>query len=910
MMWTFGLILACGGVPKFLYFKCIYGPKRNKSVAPLKSWRKRYAKQLRRHYSDVFYESEVWRFTYSASITHFFLVFAGACPNYIIINKINLLPRGYFDNFLKNMEMDETKIKTKIKEQGDKVRELKNQKADQQTIEVEVAALLKYKKQLEDITGEGGYNKSKGKFVLKTPKGTRDYNEKEMAIREKIFSTITSVFKKHGAVTIDTPVFELKEILSGKYGEDSKLIYDLEDQGGEKCSLRYDLTVPFARFLAMTGTQYQNIKRYQIAKVYRRDQPAMTKGRMREFFQCDFDIAGSYEPMLPDSEVVRIMCECLSALDVGKFTVKINHRKILDGIFEVCGVTSSQIRPISSAVDKLDKLPWEDVRKEMTEEKALDPDIADKIGEYVQLKGGRELLEKLLKDKNLTSNRNANVGLDEMKVLLKYLEIFNVLEKISFDLSLARGLDYYTGIIYEAVTEHSGPPIIHASTENIRKTKNDLEEFDETTVGVGSIAAGGRYDNLVGMFANSKKGNIPCVGMSIGVERIFSILLQKVKLEEVKANEVQVYVMAVGDGLLEDRMKISAELWNAGIKAEFMYKAKPKLQPQFLICDRDQIPFAVIIGKDELDRGEIKIKDMRSKEQGEGGGILCKRENMIKELKTRLDSFPESLCLLGISELQICATSNLEPTFKNIFQETAGKNLTRHKANPYPKPKTLKAGNSNGVWRHDLYKTVNPGSSAKRTNPILTSPNGGLSIQQRLGTNSGIVSRMSIKGVGGLKQEFSFKGEGGPATIQITNVAPGTTANDIKTAFMDFGDILTLDMKPNKNNRVPISAELTYESKASAHAAIKKYNTALVDGRVLKVQFKQVGTAVAPANAAGTAAYRFNNKFTKSHPVTIAAPRNGRMYSDELMTDVVNTGPNLRRVSGGKGKQPSFSVTL
>ncbi|CAG8547956.1 12056_t:CDS:2, partial [Racocetra fulgida] len=368
--------------------------------------------------------------------------------------------------------------------------------------------------------------------------GTRDYNEKEMAIREKIFSTIISVFKKHGAVTIDTPVFELKEILSGKYGEDSKLIYDLDDQGGEKCSLRYDLTVPFARFLAMNCSQYPSIKRYQIAKVYRRDQPAMTKGRMREFYQC----------------------------------VK------------------------------------------MTEEKGLDPDVADRIGEYVKLKGGKELLDKLFLDESLLSNNNAKAGLNDMVLLFKYLEIFGVLDKISFDLSLARGLDYYTGIIYEAVTEQSGPP----------------NELDETTVGVGSIAAGGRYDNLVGMFASNKKGNIPCVGVSIGVERVFSILLQKVALEQVKANEIEVYVMAVADGLLEDRMKICSELWEAGIKN------KPKLQSQFSVCDRDQIPFAVIIGRDELNRGEVRIKDMRSKEQGEGGGAFIKRSDMITELKKRL----------------------------------------------------------------------------------------------------------------------------------------------------------------------------------------------------------------------------------------------------------------------------------
>lgn len=160
--------------------------------------------------------------------------------------------------------------------------------------------------------------------------GTKDYNDKDMAIREKVFSTITKVFKKHGAVTIDTPVFELKEILSGKYGEDSKLIYDLADQGGEECSLRYDLTVPFARFLAMNGKEYQNLKRYHIAKVYRRDQPAMTKGRMREFYQCDFDIAGTYDPMIPDAEILRILCEALTNLDLGKFTVKVSKKKRIE----------------------------------------------------------------------------------------------------------------------------------------------------------------------------------------------------------------------------------------------------------------------------------------------------------------------------------------------------------------------------------------------------------------------------------------------------------------------------------------------------------------------------------------------------------------------------------------------------
>jgi len=151
-------------------------------------------------------------------------------------------------------------------------------------------------------------------------------------------------------------VFELRDTLTGKYGEDSKLIYDLADQGGEICSLRYDLTVPFARFLAQNAIQ--SIKRYHIAKVYRRDQPAMTKGRMREFYQCDFDIAGTYDSMLPDAEILRVIKEVFEGLPgwKGKFIIKINHRKILDGIFQICGVPEDKIRTISSAVDKLDKV--------------------------------------------------------------------------------------------------------------------------------------------------------------------------------------------------------------------------------------------------------------------------------------------------------------------------------------------------------------------------------------------------------------------------------------------------------------------------------------------------------------------------------------------------------------------------
>lgn len=400
-----------------------------------------------------------------------------------------------------------------------------------------------------------------------------------MIIRDNIFSTVTEVFKRHGAVTIDTPVFELKEILSGKYGEDSKLIYDLADQGGEICSLRYDLTVPFARWLAM-NRDIQSIKRYHIGKVYRRDQPAMNKGRMREFYQCDFDIAGTFDSMLPDAEIIRIVTEVFEGIGwKGQYTIKLNHRKILDGIFAACGVPVDKIRTISSAVDKLDKSPWSEVRKEMVDQKGLAADIADNIGEYVKQKGQRALLEKLKEDEKMASNDSAKAGIADMELLFDYLEAFNVLKNISFDLSLARGLDYYTGVIYEVITADSNPiedPTHHiadgVNSSNKPNLGSNEDRSSDLSIGVGSVAAGGRYDNLVGMF--SGKNKIPCVGISFGIDRIFSVTKARMaidkRIEAIRSNAVDCYVMAFGGkgftGLLKQRMFICATLWEAGIK--------------------------------------------------------------------------------------------------------------------------------------------------------------------------------------------------------------------------------------------------------------------------------------------------------------------------------------------------------
>ncbi|KAI1294503.1 putative histidyl-tRNA synthetase [Xylaria venustula] len=451
---------------------------------------------------------------------------------------------------------------------------------------------------------------------LKTPKGTRDWVGQGLLLRDHIFRTISDVLRRHGGVPLDTPVFELRDVLAEKYGEDSRLIYNLEDQGGELCSLRYDLTVPFARWLAM-HTNVKQIKRYQIAKVYRRDQPAIARGRLREFYQCDFDIAGTYDPMLPDAEIIRIIVEVFQAFDLN-VNIKLNHRQILDGLFAASGVSKDKIRLVSSSVDKLDKLSWMEVKKEMVEEKGLSDEVADKVGQHVQRSGTlREMIETLQSDEGLNSNDSIKSGLNDMNLLASYLEALDVSDKVSFDLSLARGLDYYTGLIYEVIPNIDGSPSQ-----------------------VGSIAAGGRYDDLVGMYG---KQPVPCVGVSFGIDRIYTLLDSQRKSDFDLKHETDVYIMALGgkdfDGLILERLKVARELWDVGIQTEFTAKVKPRRQQQLTASDNSRI--AVILGQDEVESGQVRLKvgsasnkDTDQKDRGE----LIPRENLVEEVQKRLST--------------------------------------------------------------------------------------------------------------------------------------------------------------------------------------------------------------------------------------------------------------------------------
>ena len=448
---------------------------------------------------------------------------------------------------------------------------------------------------------------SNNKSNVKVVKGARDFLPYQMSLRNKVFKIITEIFKKHGAVEIDTPIFELRETLMGKYGEESKLIYELMDQGGELIALRYDLTVPFARYMATTYKAQKSIKRYHIGKVYRRDDPIMTKGRFREFYQCDLDIVGSnYGKMVPDAEILKVAVEILSEIKVGKFIIKINHRKLLDLVINIAGISNDKFKTVCSSIDKLDKEEWKTVKKELLN-KGVDDEKCEKLWTYCQLKDSPwKLFDLLSNNLELMNSETENKikgkeVLQEMKTLFEYLDAYNITQFISFDLSLARGLDYYTGLIYEGIL-----------TEG---------------VSVGSICGGGRYDDLIGMFSSEAK---PAVGISIGIERIFSIL-EKVYKDDLSLREceTEVFVVSVGKtNLTLERMKILNELWDAGIKAEMLYNEVPRLDKQNDYINKQKIPLAIFIGEDEIKNNKIKLKNLNEKTE-----VNIDRQDMIEKIK-------------------------------------------------------------------------------------------------------------------------------------------------------------------------------------------------------------------------------------------------------------------------------------
>lgn len=411
-------------------------------------------------------------------------------------------------------------------------------------------------------------------------KGVRDSNPTQTRVKNVAFNKIREIFNKHGAVEIDTPVFELKETLTGKYGEEGgKLIYDLNDQGGQLLSLRYDLTVPFARYLATNNVK--KIKRFHIGKVYRRDQPDLSRGRFREFYQCDLDISGSYDPMLPDAEILTITHEIMTGLDVGKFEIKLCHRMLLEGIIVLSGAPLTKFKTICSSIDKLDKEPWDAVACELVNEKGVAADVVDKIKTFVQHRGKiDDLIAKFEESKLFAGHENSMAAIEDLKLVSKYLKMLKSYDSVTLDMSLARGLDYYTGLIYEVVVEGSK---------------------------VGSVGAGGRYDQLVGMFGSSE---IPCIGVSIGIERIFILLEEKFKNENIftRENETEFIVATIGKDLIEHKLEMLGYLWQNGYKAEMLYENNSKPAKQLTFALDSRTPYIIWLGDDEIKNSIVKIK--------------------------------------------------------------------------------------------------------------------------------------------------------------------------------------------------------------------------------------------------------------------------------------------------------------
>lgn len=415
--------------------------------------------------------------------------------------------------------------------------------------------------------------------IPKVAKGVLDCVPEDKAIKNLVFNTARKVFKLHGGVEIDTPVFELKETLMGKYGEEgNKLIYELKDQGGELLCLRYDLTVPFARFVATNN--YDKIKRFHIGKVYRRDQPNPSKGRFREFYQCDFDITGPSDPMVADAEILIIITQIMDGYELGAYEIKLCHRVLLEAIVEVAGAPIERFKTICSSIDKLDKEPWAAIAKELVEDKGIAQEAVDKLGKIVYHRGSiGELVAKLESESTFGDNEKARKVLEELKILDEYLQISIPKNSIVLDLSLARGLDYYTGLIYEVVVPDSG---------------------------LGSVGGGGRYDGLVGMF-NGK--NMPSIGVSIGVERIFLLMKERLRGSgKDRGSETEVLVATIGKGLVGERMRLASLLWNAGINAEILYQSNLKPNKQLNYALESKIPFITWIGESEIAEGKVSLK--------------------------------------------------------------------------------------------------------------------------------------------------------------------------------------------------------------------------------------------------------------------------------------------------------------
>ena len=433
------------------------------------------------------------------------------------------------------------------------------------------------------------------------PKGTRDYSPEIMVKRNYIFDTIKSVFKLYGYMPLETPAMENLSTLMGKYGEEGdKLLFKILNSGDfignisdqellEKNSikltnkisekgLRYDLTVPFARFVVQHQSELTfPFKRYQIQPVWRADRPQ--KGRYREFYQCDVDVVGS-DSLLHEVELIQMVDEVYRRLKI-KVRLLINNRKILAGIAEIIGYPD-QLTDITVAIDKMDKIGLDKVNAELRE-KGITEEAIVKLQPILNLEGSNS--EKLEKLKTILQDSPIGLkGVEELSIVFDYLKDVDIRTEIKLDLTLARGLSYYTGAIFE------------------------VKALD---VQIGSITGGGRYDDLTGIFGLK---NMSGVGISFGADRIFDVLNQLELYPKEAVNGTQLLFINFGEKEAAFSMGILSKVRAAGIRAEIFPDAA-KMKKQMSYANAKNIPFVAIVGENEMSEGKAMLKNMETGEQ-------------------------------------------------------------------------------------------------------------------------------------------------------------------------------------------------------------------------------------------------------------------------------------------------------
>ncbi len=422
------------------------------------------------------------------------------------------------------------------------------------------------------------------KITPRTFKGTRDMLPEDMRVRERIISTIRNIFRLYGFSPLETPAVEHLDILAGKYGDDAeKLLYPLAYKGGKTLALRYDLTVPLARVIAMNPHLTKPFKRYQIQPVWRADNPQLKRGRYREFYQCDVDTVG-IEEVIADAEIIALMIDVFKAIEFNDVEVRINSRKILRGMVVGAGLPVDGEQEICRSIDKLEKEGLEAVTNELVD-KGFEKDGVDTIKNLLADRITGENALELLRSR-LGDNDSLGEGIEEINCILTILTEMNIPEdKAVFDFALARGLDYYTGPIFEVVMP-------------------DRPD-------VGSLAGGGRYDDLVGIFS---KNSVPATGTSFGLERIHALIKSGFGSFDHGKNELDVLVCFFDNVFRAECLGLLRQLRLDGISAE-MYYRPDKIGKQFNYANKKNIPYVIVYGPDEKAAGEVNLKNMTTGEQ-------------------------------------------------------------------------------------------------------------------------------------------------------------------------------------------------------------------------------------------------------------------------------------------------------